>query len=302
MGKQKLPLYRRISNKVYSFIDRIDILRNPYVKVLAKILITSIIMLGLIFIVYFTAVPNPNMILIAGLVVCSALFGWSAAIVSTLAMVLYSMFFFSIDHSFFRYTTPNLQKLIVIVCGCVVSASFVALFRRSVKDRRLELLDKYDVLEKSANIDALTGVKNRYGFRKDIKEYADKNIILMIVDIDNFKEINDKYGHQIGDKALVLFAKQIQQVFGKDRAYRYGGDEFLVLSNEDNLDSFSEKLKDFKQLLESKEDNIIKFSAGFVSGKLNQDQNYSSLLKAADNNLYTSKHNGKDCFLGSEVK
>ena len=145
MSKQKLPWYRRLINRVYSFIDSISILRNPYIKLLAKILITSIIMLGLIFIVYFTSVPNPNMILIAGLVVCTALFGWSAAIVSTLAMVIYSMFFFSIDHSFFKYTTPNLQKLIVIVCGCVVSASFVALFRRGVKDRRLELLDKYRI-------------------------------------------------------------------------------------------------------------------------------------------------------------
>lgn len=140
MKEQKIPPFRHFLNKIYSFIDRIAILRNPYIKVLAKILITSIIMLGLIFIVYFTAVPNPNMILIAGLVVCSALFGWSAAIVSTLAMVIYSMFFFSINHSFFNYTTPNLQKLIVIVCGCVVSASFVALFRRTVRDRRLELL------------------------------------------------------------------------------------------------------------------------------------------------------------------
>ena len=110
MSKQKLPWYRRLINRVYSFIDSIAILRNPYIKLLAKILITSIIMLGLIFIVYFTSVPNPNMILIAGLVVCTALFGWSAAIVSTLAMVIYSMFFFSIDHSFFKYTTPNLQK------------------------------------------------------------------------------------------------------------------------------------------------------------------------------------------------
>ena len=302
MSKQKLPWYRRLINRVYSFIDSISILRNPYIKLLAKILITSIIMLGLIFIVYFTSVPNPNMILIAGLVVCTALFGWSAAIVSTLAMVIYSMFFFSIDHSFFKYTTPNLQKLIVIICGCVVSASFVALFRRGVKDRRLELLDKYEVLEKSVNIDALTGVKNRYGFRSDIKGYAGKKIILMMLDIDNFKEINDKYGHQKGDKILVIFAKHVQEMFGKDNTYRYGGDEFLVLSSEDDLDSFSEKLEDFKQLLGTNEDNVVRFSAGFVSGTLDQDLNYSSLLKQADNNLYSSKNNGKDCFLGSEAK
>ena len=302
MNKEKIPWYRRFLNRIYSFVDGISILHNPYIKILAKVLITSIIMVGLILIVYFTSVPNPNMILITGLVVCSALFGWSAAIVSTLAMVLYSMFFFSIDHSFFNYTTPNLQKLIVIVCGCVVSASFVALFRRTVKDRRLELLDKYEHLEASVNVDALTGVKNRYGFRSDIKNYEGKKIILMILDIDNFKEINDKYGHQKGDKILVVFARHIQDMFGKENVYRYGGDEFLVLSCEDDLNSFSEKIEDFKQLLGTQKDNVVRFSAGFVSGTLDQKLNYSTLLKEADNNLYSSKHNGKDCFLGSEAK
>ena len=302
MSEQKIPWYRRFLNRIYSVIDGIAILHNPYIKVLAKILITSIIMVGLILIVYFTSVPNPNMILITGLVVCTALFGWSAGIVSVLAMVLYSMFFFSIDHSFFRYTTPNMQKLTVIVCGCVVSALFVAIFRRTVKDRRLELLDKYEHLELSVNVDALTGVKNRYAFRSDIKEYAGKKIILMILDIDNFKEINDKYGHQKGDKILVIFARHVQDMFGKERTYRYGGDEFLVLSNEDDLETFSDKLEDFKQLLGSNKDNIVKFSAGFVSGTLDEHLNYSPLLKEADKNLYSSKNNGKDCFLGSELK
>ena len=302
MKKQKTPWYRRFLNRIYSVIDGIAILHNPYIKILAKVLITSILMMGLILIVYFTSVPNPNMILITGLVVCTALFGWSAGIVSVIAMVLYSMFFFSINHSFFRYTTPNLQKLIVIVCGCVVSALFVAIFRRTVKDRRLELLDKYEHLEESVNVDALTGVKNRYAFRSDIKEYAGKKIILMILDIDNFKEINDKYGHQKGDKILVVFARHVQDMFGKERTYRYGGDEFLVLSNEDDLETFSNKLEDFKQLLGSSKDNIVKFSAGFVSGTLDQELNYSPLLKEADKNLYSSKNKGKDCFLGSELK
>ena len=302
MDNQKIPWFRRLTNRAYSVVDGISFLHNPYIKVLSKVLITSIIMVGLILIVYFTAVPNPNMILITGLVACSALFGWSGAIVSTLAMVIYSMFFFSIDHSFFRYTTPNLQKLIVIVCGCVVSATFVAIFRRSIRDRRLELLDKYEHLEASVNIDALTGVKNRHGFRNDIKEYGGKKVILMILDIDNFKEINDRYGHQKGDKILVVFARQVQEMFGKDKTYRYGGDEFLVLSKEDDLNSFTNKLEEFKKLLETKKDNIVKFSAGFVSGTLDQELNYSALLKEADNNLYSSKNNGKDRFIGSELK
>ena len=124
----------------------------------------------------------------------------------------------------------------------------------------------------------------------------------MILDIDNFKEINDRYGHQKGDKILVVFARQVQEMFGKDKTYRYGGDEFLVLSKEDDLNSFTNKLEEFKKLLETKKDNIVKFSAGFVSGTLDQELNYSALLKEADNNLYSSKNSGKDRFIGSELK
>ena len=78
-----------------------------------KILITTAIMAALILFVFYGNVPNPNMILIAGLVLCSALFGYGGGITAAVIMFGYTLFFFSTDHSFTHFTPQNMQKVIV---------------------------------------------------------------------------------------------------------------------------------------------------------------------------------------------
>ena len=287
-------------NRFYSAIDGIPFLRNPLFKAIFQTIASAIIMVGLTILVYFTSIPNPNMILVTGLVVCTALFSWPGAIISTLDMIIYSMFFFSVNHSFFNYTPINLNKLIVIVIGATVSALFVALFRRNVKQQREELIERNRKLSDVVYLDALTGAKNRYAFRSDIKQYVNKPIILMIMDIDNFKEINDTYGHVNGDKTLSRFANDLSEMFGHENTYRYGGDEFLVLSEKDK-DEFKELLEDLKQLLSSDKGIQVRFSAGFVNGTINEKVDYNKLIKAADKNLYAAKQNGKDCYKGTSL-
>ena len=75
-----------------------------------KIVITVVVMVALILFVYYFNIPNPNMILIAGLVLCSALFGFGGGIVAAVIMLGYTLFFFSTDHSFTQFTPQNLQK------------------------------------------------------------------------------------------------------------------------------------------------------------------------------------------------
>lgn len=74
-----------------------------------QILITAGIMFTLILLVYSFNIPNPNMILIAGLVLCSALFGYGGGIVAAAIMFGYTLFFFSTDNSFTQFTPQNMQ-------------------------------------------------------------------------------------------------------------------------------------------------------------------------------------------------
>lgn len=284
--------FRKFINKIYSFVDNIV----PIWRVIFSALLTAIIMMSLILIVYFTSVPNPNMILIAGLVACSAIFGWAASITSSLLMILYSMFFFSTNKSFIYFTQTNGQKLIVIVIGVIVCALFVSLFRRNIQSERQHLLARNEKLTNVAHLDTLTATKNRYAFKSDMKLANNKELILMVVDVDNFKEINDKHGHQNGDKALIYFSQELKNLFGDEHVYRFGGDEFIIVDNETSAKEFKNLLEDLKQNLNQIKEFDIRFSAGFVRGKIDENLTLEDLIEKADNELYNAKSNGKDCY------
>ena len=96
-----------------------------------KIVITAVIMAALILLVFYCDIPNPNMILIAGLVLCSALFGYGGGIVAAVIMLGYTLFFFSTDHSFTQFTPQNTQKVIVSIIGIVADMLLVCELKRA---------------------------------------------------------------------------------------------------------------------------------------------------------------------------
>ena len=96
-----------------------------------KIVITTLIMAALILLVFYCDIPNPNMILIAGLVLCSALFGYGGGIVAAVIMLGYTLFFFSTDHSFTQFTPQNTQKVIVSIFGIVADMLLVCELKRA---------------------------------------------------------------------------------------------------------------------------------------------------------------------------
>jgi diguanylate cyclase len=109
----------------------------------------------------------------------------------------------------------------------------------TLKDRAAEidqLRAELDKVRREAVKDPLTGLANRRAFDERLAESLDealqelKSVCLMMIDIDHFKEINDKHGHQIGDKILQFVASVLKRNFkGKDMVARFGGDEFAVI-------------------------------------------------------------------------
>ena len=113
-----------------------------------KIVITIVIMSALILFVFYCNIPNPNMILIAGLVLCSALFGFGGGIVAAAIMFGYTLFFFSTDHSFTQFTPQNMQKVIVSVIGIVADMLFVC----TLKGAEIREFKAIDELTRQLNI------------------------------------------------------------------------------------------------------------------------------------------------------
>ena len=153
-------------------------------------------------------------------------------------------------------------------------------------------------LRHEAEHDPLTGLYNRGAFRKLWQEYSAQPLALLLLDVDRFKEVNDTYGHDMGDKALQKVSALLSHAFRlSDFPCRIGGDEFAVIMT--NMDPekrrvIQEKLKKVTDALRSAEDGVprltlsigVSFSDGTDSGV--------SVYREADTALYLVKEGGRD--------
>lgn len=266
-----------------------------------KILITAAIMMTLILCVYNFNIPNPNMILIAGLVLCSALFGFGGGIVASVIMLGYTLFFFSTDNSFTQFTPENLQKVVVSLIGITVDMLLVCLLKRAEVRafRKVDSLTKdlYHENEKLHNMsltDALTGIRNRMGLRQAFDSYQGHEVVVMMMDLNDFKMINDTYGHEEGDRILRETGELLAKTFGQENCYRYGGDEFLIIVPDISYSDFYEKINSIrlkKPLIG--EFASAEFSIGYVREMVTDPETLRTLISNADEKMYEEKRDKK---------
>lgn len=162
------------------------------------------------------------------------------------------------------------------------------------------LLEKNRILKKIATTDELTGIHNRYYLNKTVKELDNKNYIdmtLIVFDIDNFKKINDTFGHDIGDDILkkVVFI-MLKLMRKSDLFIRWGGDEFVILAAETNLNGgkvLAEKLR--RAITEIQHLNICKIAASFGVAQRRKMESFELWFKRVDIAMYNAKNNGGNC-------
>lgn len=170
-----------------------------------------------------------------------------------------------------------------------------------------------DALDDEAHTDLLTGVLNKRSFEKfteDALRKSDaenKKGALILIDVDNFKGVNDTLGHAYGDKVLAEIGNIMRKVFrAEDCLGRIGGDEFCVYLNisgvqqENYMSIIEEKCNVLCKMFHSNytgDDNSYKISASVgVAVFPMHGKKFSDLYKCADKALYSSKHKGKDTF------
>ena len=205
---------------------------------------------------------------------------------------------------------------IVIITGHIYHNSFKSGLRVKYENKHLvdELSMANQRLEEFAYTDPLTGLTNRRWFSEQAENALDRcmrrnrRLAVLLIDLDNFKEVNDTLGHSVGDEILIVIAKRLKSALrqtdtlsltNSDTA-RYGGDEFVILL-EDFAD-ISDVKRATERILQEMNETVVlnnkRFTPGCSIGVSifpDDAESISNLVRQADIALYQAKQSGKGC-------
>ncbi len=218
-----------------------------------------------------------------------------------------------------RSSTPGLEGMVLAALGIALTLVLFALFYHLGRSREvaLRMVDERTLeLKHQASHDPLTGLANRaelFYRAEQILARAHRYprvIGALFVDIDNFKEVNDTFGHDVGDSLLAAVANRLRaSVRSTDTIGRLGGDEFLVLTEEDRKESLSAEEEGpevvARRIIEALSEPIVldpaepvivdvRVSVGVACGIRDTVQ---ELVREADVALYQAKQAGKGCYV-----
>lgn len=183
----------------------------------------------------------------------------------------------------------NFINLVITLLTVLYTSLFYELELKLIKNE----------LDYSSTHDPLTGLYNRRFLYDKVTMPKDEQINVTLMDIDNFKKINDRFGHDVGDKVLVSLSKCILEL-GKEGfcPVRWGGEEFILYCCGMDADRVYERIKKLHSLISEKivlpDDTHVTVTAGLASGKQSE---FDSVVKNADNYLYLGKKCGKNCIV-----
>lgn len=174
-------------------------------------------------------------------------------------------------------------------------------------DERAELSDAKTKLERAYVTDRLTGIYNRWHWDAFVSSIAEdaienqKDISVIMIDLDNFKSINDTYGHSMGDKCLIAVSNVIKEAINKcekTEAFRMGGEEFAIVSavfdKAGILNIANKILKDITNIKIDGFNAMLTASIGVYIGKISSADDVEKHLSKADARMYDAKLGGKN--------
>ena len=197
------------------------------------------------------------------------------------------------DYSFF-------WKLI----GGIIFLLLLVIYRERVISRynhKLKLMNQE--LARISKIDPLTGVANRYSladfFRQEVarKKRYHSNFSVIMVDLDHFKQVNDDFGHNVGDKVLQTVAKILSDhVRANDVVGRWGGEEFIILCPQSNHSGILRLAESLRQTIAVSDfPDVGQITASFGVTVYGEDESLETFIKRVDDALYEAKDRGRNC-------
>jgi len=197
------------------------------------------------------------------------------------------------------------KSRIVIGLSCILIMALISEWMRIRSYAAISQANRQ--LRVDANHDPLTELLNRRGFEIEIERMGgtDFPASLAVIDIDHFKKINDKYGHDAGDIALQQVARHLKSnIKGKDLICRWGGEEFVVLFRHTSLRDAETVLNQLAELIRSStishrnQHFQLTFSAGVA--RLRYRNNLRRCMNQADELLFQAKESGRDRIMAAE--
>ncbi len=221
--------------------------------------------------------------------------GKKKILVYNLVIITSLLFIFFLIYKFQKFLNINKKQLERLV---------------DLKTRQTKItLKKLEIAHKKlfavANTDYLTKINNRRNFFHLSKQEflraneCNENLSLIMIDIDNFKQINDTYGHNIGDEILKMFVNAFKPHLGKEHIFgRLGGEEFAITLPRCNLEEARIKAEILRAALQQafthNDTKKIGITASFGVAQMKDDTCIDDVLQTADNLLYAAKKSGKN--------
>lgn len=227
-------------------------------------------------------------------------------------------YFYYLIHLLFLYTNRNKiskEELIVISSLTLIPAAlsifqlYYFIYLTIWNSVGLAVVINYIfIMHEQAKRDPLTGLGNRMAYDEYLTIWNQKsniNLSVVNIDLDGFKNINDVFGHQEGDKILMFFARQLEEVFkGIGVAIRLGGDEFIIMLSEKSESELERYIKILSDRIDSyNESNDIAYRIQFSCGIAIFDDSYDNVyefIRYSDKLMYEEKQK-KKTYLGNLV-
>lgn len=192
--------------------------------------------------------------------------------------------------------------IMIIVFGALTTGSLVGLLYYFTKRFIRKVSDARKQIERLATIDGLTEVNNRrYGmerFEEELTRFRrnEKGLVCMMVDIDHFKLVNDRFGHQVGDDVLKEVAARISKDLRPyDMLFRYGGEEFMVVLPDTELtDAVSIGERIWMSIRKQPVGDCFVTASIGVTAVRKDDPDLHEIINRADEALYHAKNEGRD--------
>lgn len=189
-----------------------------------------------------------------------------------------------------------------VKCSIAVDITELKETQNSLAEAHADLALKTRELERLSVTDKLTGVSNRLRLDEVIKtemgraERYGHPLALIMADIDNFKKVNDTYGHQVGDEALVGFARILKKNSrSSDTVGRWGGEEFMILLPETDLKGAARKAEELRQhIVNRKFPGSGRLTACFGVAQFKEGEEEKDFVRRVDMALYKAKASGRN--------